>query len=554
MPSIVIKEIDETTGGGRVGSTDIVYVPGFRASASVTDAWPKNADGSVDISNAAPIKEPILCETVAEFKKYFGNQPIDANDLYYGRLGLGSDANESEIQEAIYGQTPITKDLSYIYAIELLNNGIPVLYEAVDAVSNITDDILKDFYVYLADAVEGPFGKLRERGEFDVKYLTTGGYYNFGIDFGNLVKFSVVNPNPKYMVVETESNISEFYDPLLSEGCKEGTFIIDGNGDDGTEWIFINNTPGNTFTLDTQTATSYVDTYFSFSGYDGNDMGTSFDFVIDEISGNNLIDVMADCARARGDAIAFVDPLNDRYQPLVGQGSYYNQITTKVANWGDTSTYTTTFIPSVNIDTTQLPSNDTYLLPGSYAYLAALGQSMKNNPSWLAIAGAARGGIPKLNGANPFDLQKRLSNTIAENEYQNRDGISINAITNIKPFGQRIWGNRTLKNNALEGNLTATSFLNIRNLVCDVKKIVYQACRKYTFEQNNDILWTNFKAYIEPTLERMRTGAGISGYKIIKGTTTEKAKLVATVKLYPIYAVEDFEITVVMSDDEVSVS
>jgi hypothetical protein len=52
----------------------------------------------------------------------------------------------------------------------------------------------------------------------------------------------------------------------------------------------------------------------------------------------------------------------------------------------------------------------------------------------------------------------------------------------------------------------------------------------------------------------MKTGAGLSGYKIIKGTTSEKAKLVAVIKLYPIYAVEDFDITVQMLDDEISVS
>lgn len=554
MPSIVIKEIDETTGGGRVGSTDIVYVPGFRADSTVANAWPKKGDGSVDVSNAAPVKEPILCETIAEFKKYFGKEPVNCStDLYYGSLALDPNQDPKDVANAQYGQTPITKDLSYIYAIELLNNGIPVLYEAVDAISNLDKDTLKSFYTYLADSVEGPFGKLRERGEFDVKYLTTGGYYNFDVAFGKLVKFSIVNPIPKFMIVKPKSNISTLYNIFLQSGCKAGSFKIIGQESPGFDWEFINKTPENEFTLNGETASSYVTTYFEFEENDGG-IGNGFDFVIDEISGDNLIDVMADCAKARGDAIAFIDPVNNKYQPLVGQDSYYNKIAAKVQNWGDTSTYATTFIPSVNIDTTQLASNDTYLLPGSYAYLAALGQSINTNPNWLAIAGAARGGIPKLNGANPFDLQKRLTNTIAENEYQNRDGISINAITNIKPFGQRIWGNRTLKNNALEGNLTATSFLNIRNLVCDVKKIVYQACRKYTFEQNNDILWTNFKAYIEPTLEKMRTGAGISGYKIIKGTTTEKAKLVATIRLYPVYAIEDFEITVVMSDDEVSIS
>jgi hypothetical protein len=59
---------------------------------------------------------------------------------------------------------------------------------------------------------------------------------------------------------------------------------------------------------------------------------------------------------------------------------------------------------------------------------------------------------------------------------------------------------------------------------------------------------------VTPTLDQMQSGAGISGYKILKGTTTEKAKLVATVKLYPLYALEEFDITVELVDQEVSVS
>ena len=96
-------------------------------------------------------------------------------------------------------------------------------------------------------------------------------------------------------------------------------------------------------------------------------------------------------------------------------------------------------------------------------------------------------------------------------------------------------------------------FLNIRNLVSDVKKQVYVTAKKYMFEQNTDILWVNFKAGITPLLDRMQSGQGLSGYKIIKGTTDEKAKVVATIKLYPYYAVEEFEITVIISDEEVTV-
>ena len=190
-------------------------------------------------------------------------------------------------------------------------------------------------------------------------------------------------------------------------------------------------------------------------------------------------------------------------------------------------------------------------MPASYAYFNALGDSIRTNANWLAIAGSARGVVPNL-------ATKGMTTNIpngAADAMQPRDGIAVNAITNIKPYGWTIWGNRTLKNNA--ENLTATSFLNTRNLISDVKKTAYKVARKLTFEQNNDILWVNFKGLISPTLDRMLSGYGISGYKIVRDTehekASEKATVCAKIILYPVYAVEDFYITIVLKDDEVNV-
>ena len=90
-------------------------------------------------------------------------------------------------------------------------------------------------------------------------------------------------------------------------------------------------------------------------------------------------------------------------------------------------------------------------------------------------------------------------------------------------------------------------------MVSDVKKTVYQAAQRLMFEQNNDILWINFKALITPLLDSMVSGYGLSGYKIIKNASNDKTRLSAIVKLYPIYAVESFEITIVLSDQEITV-
>lgn len=263
---------------------------------------------------------------------------------------------------------------------------------------------------------------------------------------------------------------------------------------------------------------------------------------------------MLECAgesgeNGRGDCVAIIDHTNIPNRPLTGETSVYNKLAElNLANAEFGTMFTPWAIYNVVAENKEVPVQQ--VMPASFGYLLSLAKSIKNNPNWFAIAGAARGMVPYIKSLNTV---QRLSNKIA-NDMQQRNGkTSINPITEIKPYGLLIWGNRTLKNNSIEGNLTATSFLNIRNLVSDVKKQAYITAKKYMFEQNNDILWVNFKSGLTPLLDRMQSGQGLSGYKIIKGTTQEKAKVVATIKLYPVYAVEDFEITVVISDEEVTV-
>ena len=80
------------------------------------------------------------------------------------------------------------------------------------------------------------------------------------------------------------------------------------------------------------------------------------------------------------------------------------------------------------------------------------------------------------------------------------------------------------------------------------------------FEQNSDILWLKFKNSVSPLLNQLKSGNGISDYKIIKGTTKyngdplTKGEISAVIKIYPLYAVEYFELTVEISDEDVTVS
>ena len=183
-------------------------------------------------------------------------------------------------------------------------------------------------------------------------------------------------------------------------------------------------------------------------------------------------------------------------------------------------------------------------LPASFAYLLSLSNSIKTNANWYAVAGVTRGLVPNL-----LSVDQNITGAMAE-ELQSKDGISINPIVMIKPYGYCIWGNRTLNKN--EG-LVASSFLNIRALTNDVKKVVYETARKLTFELNSDILWLNFKAEIEPTLDKMVSGNGLTNYKILRKATNKRATIEAVIRLYAVEAIEDWDITIELADNYISV-
>ena len=289
---------------------------------------------------------------------------------------------------------------------------------------------------------------------------------------------------------------------------------------------------------------------------------TSGGYPVYEYNNNSLVNAMKGIATTRGDCVAFIDHTNNPYRTTNVNLAESLYATVK-ADDGITSNgeFATMFTPWMNFTRVTTDANEggeesptTIQMSATYGYLLALADSLKTNASWLAVAGATRGQVPNLaQVATPTPITNGTADAM-----QPRDAVSINAITEINPYGQTIWGNRTLKNNAREGNLTATSFLNIRHLVSDIKKVCYSTARALTFEQNNDILWINFKSKISPTLDKMVSGYGISGYKIVRDTehekAAEKATLCAKIILYPTYAVEDFYITIVLTDDEVGVS
>lgn len=262
----------------------------------------------------------------------------------------------------------------------------------------------------------------------------------------------------------------------------------------------------------------------------------------EEVIDDGTASLMMTCAKLRGDAVALVD----HPETLVDS----EDIRAYLGTVGEEGTFGAMFSPwgvfvedGVNVT-----------LPGSYSFLIAYANSASsNNPSWFAVAGSVRGAIPGLVSLTAnfgsYDINLLGGRSTDEDDLDTNEGIAVNPIAFIRPFGNLIWGNRTLKENV--AGTTALSFLNVRNLVSELKKVLYGAARTLTFEQNSDVLWVKFTSLIYPTLDRMLSGNGITGYKVIKQPTTAKARLKATIRIFPIEAVEDFELSVVLEDEAV---
>jgi len=575
MPSIKIREVDTTSAGTVLMAQDVVFVPGFINKKYI---------GQPNIKDAYI---PTLCNTVADLEFYFGAIPavFEENQPYLP--GFSENAKST-------GNMYLANEMEpgYVYAKELLNAGIPVYYVRMN--EDDTDINVEHMYKALIGAVNYQLWEdLEDIGEYtEIKYLTTGGYPSF-----EYYAQSDLN-------LETEGVIASITNQttLINKGK------IDNNTDTNCKFIFADGAiVVATFAeLESYKETATEDLRFyvtdenkvykikipttgdrtweiakAWSVYKNGSFAEEADIttygiavtgapqvggtikVLIRVNAYSIIATkMLSCAATRGDCVALIDHTNNPsralnpkdthsvYYSIAESGSAY-----KISVNGEFGAMFTPWCGysygSALYDTTNGKVSTPSGMPASFGYLMALAKSVQSNANWLAIAGASRGVV---NITQPMLLGSlRLSNAIAEG-YQPRNAISINPITKIKPYGYIIWGNRTLKNNATEGNLVATSFLNVRNMVSDIKKVAYNAAKRCMFEQNSDILWINYKARITPTLDTLVNGAGLSGYKLIKGTTTEKAKLVCTIRIYPLYAVESFDITVELADDEVTIS
>lgn len=480
MPKIKINEVDYTSVSTVNSNPNIVYIPGL---------------AGINAPKEVVLNTPTLCENLKQFKELFGDAP-------------------SLLTVGVY-------DKSYIMAYELLNLGLSVCYEALDATSidTIKEKLNQDSF----------WEKLSDRGLYSIRFLTMGGYPTY------VEPTVTTNIIPAVACEATLTSDTEIKEDEVYYTRTESDLGI-GHLNDG-EYVYV---PVESPVVDD------LSNYYIVSVIGSN--ATTETVVGDDNKLSQAVKSMLKCAEQRGECTALVDH-TETTPTIQKQLENVKLITTEVGK--ESGKYAASFTPwcKINLTSPQSVTESTVVnftssqtLPASYAYLASFANSTISNPNWFAIAGSKRGIIPKL------DKPLTKFGELEANALQSRDDgdISINPICLVNPYGYIIWGNRTL--NPINGNLTASDFLNIRQLITDIKKQLFIVSRALTFEQNTNTLWNKFKSMITPLLERMQTSQGIEGFKLTKVNSDEKGTVYAKIKIIPIEAVEDFTLDVELAD------
>lgn len=524
MPSIKITERELISTGALNVTTNAVYIPGYAIMG--------------------PINEPILCESVEEFKEIFGSTPYVFRNAQPWPGSFGDYAKTDNMGN-FYNIGDYEK--SYIMALELLQLGTPVLFERKFDTVKLND--------HTASLTSPPAGFAYIKAVFPGKKYTD-------------VKVKIYNDTTTKIcsLTVTDINGKDHITRFTLQDNIQGAFKV-GSGSifkdiSGLVEVSINSSTSlNSLPMPTQLTYSganndeiMVDDMYDMleDTFDKlKDRGdynikfiTSGAYPTLEYKSESITSKMLTVAESRGDCAALIDhtPNNERVLSSTGslieyvrEDNTFKSLTTKLI-------YGALFTP-YGVYNCNASVSKQVILPASFGYLSALSLSTQTNSNWVATAGVARGVVPNL-----VSLCQPITNAVADS-YQTEDTISINPITNIRPYGLRIWGNRTLKDNSATQELTPTSFLNIRNLTSDIKKVVWAAAKALTFEQNSDILWINFKSKVTPLLDQMITSNGLSRYDIKRKATSKRATLKAIIRLYAVEAVEDWDITLELADN-----
>ena len=258
-------------------------------------------------------------------------------------------------------------------------------------------------------------------------------------------------------------------------------------------------------------------------------------------------------AEARADQLAVID-LPDVYIPpheLTTSTTEFKdrvpnsvqQVSDAFSNRGINSSYGCTYYPWVKIyDET---SDAQVWVPPSIIALGVFANTERKSALWFAPAGFNRGGLTEGSAGLPvIGVTERLTSKDRDKLYD----VNINPIATFPAEGIVVFGQKTL-----QISQSALDRINVRRLLIFVKKRVSRIANSLLFDQNVQSTWDRFTGQVQPFLERVKQGFGLTDFKVVldKSTTTpdlvDRNIMYAKIFLKPARSIEfiaiDFVIT-----------
>lgn len=280
----------------------------------------------------------------------------------------------------------------------------------------------------------------------------------------------------------------------------------------------------------------------------------SLDFNMASIPGvytKALTSHLLDTVEDRGDALAIID-LEGDFKPASENTESYKarvdnaKVSTTVANLRDrelNSSYGCAYFPWVQIYDS---INDRLVYtPPSVVAMGTMSNSEAQSELWFAPAGFSRGGLTGgAAGVPVVGITQKLTSDDRDDLYE----AAINPIASFPAEGIVVFGQKTL-----QVTPSALDRVNVRRLMIFLKKRISQIAARILFDQNVEVTWNRFIGEVDPFLMGVKTGLGLTDYKVVLDDTTTTPDLVdrnilyAKIFLKPARAIEyiaiDFNIS-----------
>lgn len=512
MPRININEVDNTIySTNQLTNDNIVYVPGYTPTGEY--------------------RNPVLLTTTNDFEKQFGDYPLEGYPTYNYVRGLLV-AGLPVLFRRIVG---LNMDSENESDVQILTKSANCMFLAAESGANLFQ-VEEKWGGSFGNKLTASIEKISDSYYFKI-------YYNGKVREEKFIGVLPSNPTPEQKR-EFNSKCYEFFktaefntvnitidagmdeDPTAFE-IQEQTITLTGGADPAFPEGDVEHEDKDPIKEEMPNTYAFIkDKYL----YDVKFV-TAGGYTDSSVSDTVLSTAQVALCTERKDCFAILD---------IPFGTRMADVTTFFTKH-DTS-YAAAYAPWCY---TKLPTGDKEWMAPSYSFLYTLGRSIKDgNMVYDAPAGVLKASMPQV-----IKPEYEIGGDVLNN-WTSANPQSINPIMKLRNYGYVIYGQNTLYNiqNKSNNKESALQKINVRLAINEVRRLLFRAGIRMTFQANTIRTWNEFKAIVEPELAIMKSNNGIYDYlvKMDNTTTTDEDiqnnTIRAQVSISITKAVENFEI------------